>query len=642
MNIESIRIKNLRSFLDVTIPFGEFTCLVGPNGAGKSTILCALNVFFRETENASTDLSQLDREDFHQKNITEPIEITVTFGNLSPEAQQDFSDYYRQGKLIVSAVATFNEVAGKAEVKQYGQRLGMLEFKEFFRAIGDNKKVADVKALYSTIRESIKEIPAPGTKDDMINALRKYENEHPERLVLIPSEDQFYGFSKGANRLARYLQWVFVPAVKDATTEQLEARNTALGKLLARTVRAKTNFEEAVRTLRSKTQGQYQTLLDDNQHVLMELSESLKTRLTEWAHPDATLKLEWRQDPEKSVRIEEPFARIIAGEGDFEGELARFGHGLQRSYLLALLHELAGSDDTIAPRLILGCEEPELYQHPPQARHLAAVLQRLSKGNSQVIVSTHSPLFVSGEGFEDVRMVRKDTVNRQSDVRHMTYTDIAQAVAAATGNVPSKLSGVLAKIHQALQPSLNEMFFATRLVLVEGLEDAAYIAAYLNLLGMWEDYRRIGCHVVPVNGKRELLQPVVIAKHMRIPTFVAFDSDSHEIKPERRTQHEKENRALLMLLGKPGEDPLPVASLWGTGFVMWHSDIGAVVREEIGAADWQACQEKADTQYGHAGNLRKNTLHIGASLAYAWEAEKRSASLERLCREILNPEISVQ
>ncbi len=98
MKIESIRIKNLRSFADVTVPIDDFTCLVGPNGSGKSTILCAFNVFFRETENASTDLSQLDREDFHRKNTAEPIEITVTFGSLSEEAQKDFSDYYRQGK----------------------------------------------------------------------------------------------------------------------------------------------------------------------------------------------------------------------------------------------------------------------------------------------------------------------------------------------------------------------------------------------------------------------------------------------------------------------------------------------------------------------------------------------------------------
>ncbi|ULA65250.1 MAG: Chromosome partition protein Smc [Nitrospira sp.] len=642
MRLESIRIKNLRSFSDVTVPFNDYTCLVGPNGSGKSTILCALNVFFHETENSGTDLSQLDREDFHQKNTAEPIEITVTFTDLSPEAQQDFSNYYRQGKLIISAVATFNDATGKAEVRQYGQRLAMPGFKEFFRAVGDNKKVSELKTLYTEIQKHFGDLPAPGTKDAMIEALRKYETDHPDQCELIASEDQFYGVSKGANRLAQYIQWVYVPAVKDAATEQLEARNTALGKLLARTVRAKTNFEEAVKALRTGMQEQYQQLLDQNQEVLKELSDSLQIRLTEWAHPEATLKLEWRQDPDKSVRVEEPLARIIAGEGNFEGELPRFGHGLQRSYLLALLHELASSDDKVTPRLILGCEEPELYQHPPQARHLATVLQDLSKANSQVIVSTHSPLFVSGEGFEDVRMVRKDAILKYSTVTYMSYKDIADAVAAAMGETPSKPQGVLAKIHQTLQPSLNEMFFTSRLILVEGLEDVAYLSSYLHLLNKWDQYRRSGCHIVPVNAKSEMLRPVVIAKHIGIPTFVVFDSDADEQHQGNRAKHEKDNKALLALLGKANENPLPTTSLWGPGFVMWRSNIGALIRAEIGAAEWSAFQAEADKQYGHAGGLRKNTLHIGFCLAQAWKSGKKSPSLERLCNEILNPAISVQ
>jgi putative ATP-dependent endonuclease of the OLD family len=452
MKIKSVRIRNLRLFKDVTVPFNDYTCLVGPNGSGKSTILCALNVFFRETENAATNLSQLDREDFHHKNTAEPIEITVTFTDLSSDAEKDFSDYYLQGKLVVSAVATFNESTGRAEVKQWGERLGLPDFKEFFRAVGDQKTVPELRELYNNIRQTKTEIPPPGTKDAMISALRKYESKHSDQLELIRSEDQFYGITRGANRLAKYILWVFVPAVMDATTEQLEERNTALGKLLARTVRAKINFEEEeVKTLREETQERYKTLLDNHQAALQDVSSSLKTRLAEWAHPGATLKLEWHQDPEKSVRVEEPLARMIAAESDFEGELARFGHGLQRSYILALLQELAGADDQRAPRLILGCEEPELYQHPPQARHLAAVFQKLTEGNSQVIVSTHSPLFVSGAGFENIRMVRKASVNKCSEVKHMTFAEIADEIATATGKQPSKPSGTRAKINQSLR-----------------------------------------------------------------------------------------------------------------------------------------------------------------------------------------------
>ncbi len=284
MKIASIRIQNLRSFADETIPLNDYTCLVGPNGSGKSTVLCALNIFFRETDNVSTDLIKLGREDFHHQNTNEPIRITVTFTDLNEEAQKkDFADYFRQGQLVVSAVAVFDDAAGKAEVKQYGQRLGMADFKEFFRAVGDDEKVGELKSIYAEIRSTYNDLPTPGTKPVMIDALRSYEAANPDKLELLLSKDLFYGFSGGINRLAKHVQWVFVPAVKDATTEQIEARKTALGKLLARTVRSKTNFHETVSALRASIRDQYQVLLDENQNVLDDISGALQTRLSEWA-----------------------------------------------------------------------------------------------------------------------------------------------------------------------------------------------------------------------------------------------------------------------------------------------------------------------------------------------------------------------
>ena len=638
MNIESVRIENFRSFEDAKIVFNDYTCLVGPNGAGKSTILTALNMFFRESENIPTDLSRLDSEDFHRKKTDSPIRITVTFTDLNEEAREDFADYFRQGQLVVSAEATYDDASGKADVKQFGQRLGMPAFARFFEALRDRKKVSELKEIYVDLQNTYPCIPRPGTKDAMVKSLRDYEAEHPGDCELIPSEDEFYGFSRGVNRLSKHIQWVYVPAVKDPTSEQVEERNSALGKLLYRTVRSKTNFDKTVKSLRTDMQKQYQALLDDHQDVLQEISTALQDRLSEWAHPDAKLRLEWKQDPEKSVRVEEPLAHILAGEGEFEGELARFGHGLQRSYLLALLQELAGVDDSSAPTLVLACEEPELYQHPPQARHLAVVLQRLSCENSQVIISTHSPLFVSGEEFEDVRMVRKETGHGSSSVSYMSYSDFAQAVGDAAGEQPTKPEGALAKIHQALQSGLSEMFFARRLILVEGLEDIAYILAYINLSDRLEEYRRLGCHIVQVNGKSRLLQPVVIAKHMGIPTYLVFDADAD--KPDRngsRAKHKKDNKVLLNLAGLPDAEPMPNETIWGKGLTMWHSDIGSILQTELGNDDWAAFCAEADKIYGHTGGLRKNTLHIGASLAFAWEAGRRSPSLERLCGGILDP-----
>jgi putative ATP-dependent endonuclease of OLD family len=636
MKIAELRIENLRAYHDQTIRFSDYTCLVGCNGAGKSTVLCALNIFFRETGDAQTNLLCLDKEDFHRVTTSQPIRITVTFVELPPDAQKDFQEYYRQGKLVISAVATFDPATQTADVKQFGQRMAMPAFKAFFAALGDKKTVPELKTRYEEIRKSFDALPKPGIKQQMIDALHHYENEHPELCELIQSHDQFYGFTSAANLLAKYVQWVYVPALKDATTEQSETKNSALGKLLARTVRSKTSFDADIQALRSDAEIKYQELLKRNQGTLEELSKSLRRRLADWAHPDASVKLEWRGDPSKSVRIDEPLAEIVAGEGDFQGQLARFGHGLQRSYLLALLQELAGSDDAAAPTLILACEEPELHQHPPQARHLADVLYALSKRNSQIILSTHSPHFVSGQRFEDIRLIRKEPSTNQARVSHVSLEEIGQSLAAVKGGAIPPANATMAKIHQALHPGINEMFFSKVIVLVEGGEDVAYTSTYLALLGLWDEFRRLGCHFVAAGSKSHMIQPLAIAKKLQIPSFVIFDSDGHRAdRNGSRAMHAADNTAILKLCGVSNPHPFPSQTLWENGTVMWPSEIDRVVAEDLGVKDCQAIRESVRSHYGRVGGLNKNALFISDVLTAAWKAGKRSPVLEKLSTSIM-------
>ncbi|TWB46580.1 AAA family ATPase [Bradyrhizobium sacchari] len=133
MKIKSIAIKNFRPLKDVVVDFDDYTAFVGPNGAGESTVLCALNIFFRQTEEAPTNLIELDLEDFHNGNIKDPIEITLTFHDLEPEAQAEFAEYFRSGILVVSAIAQFNESTRKAPVRQFVKRSAMKEFGELIQ-----------------------------------------------------------------------------------------------------------------------------------------------------------------------------------------------------------------------------------------------------------------------------------------------------------------------------------------------------------------------------------------------------------------------------------------------------------------------------------------------------------------------------
>jgi len=641
MKIESVRIENFRSFKDETIKFDNYTCFVGANGSGKSTILNALNVFFRQYKDSKTDLSKLNSEDFHHRNTEEPVRITVTFTELSDTAKDELSDYVRQDKLIVSSVAKYDSTTDCADVKQYGNRLGLQDFRKYFEADKNGDKVSELKIIYQDLKTKYPELPNSGTKAAMADALKIYEADRPDDCDLIPSEDQFYGVSKGANRLANHVQWVFVPASKDATEESKESKNTALGQLLARTVRSKVNFSEKVGKLKKDTQEEYQKILDEEQSILDSISSTLQENLESWAHPGITAQILWKQDSDKSVKVEEPWAYLKIGERGFEGDLARFGHGLQRSYMLALLQELTELSDETAPTLIMGIEEPEIYQHPPQAKHLAETLNDLSEKDSQILICSHNPLFIPGDNFEAIRVVREKGNPSMSYISQLSYADLSKKL-ESSGQKTLKEEGMLAKLYPSLNPIINEMFFCNKLILTEGIEDVAYISTYLMLTENMMDFRKYGCHIVPVGGKSSIIKPLAMAKLLNIPTFIICDADTDKDQKEDEDKrnsevgkHKKDNRSILNLLNYTDLDEWPTDSIIKENLYMWKTNLTNIIEDELGG-DWKTYLKLAYEYYGTPGGLKKNPLTIARALKSAWENDIKSTSLVNLINAIID------
>ena len=641
MRIESISIKNFRSFKDCKVTLGAYTSLIGPNGSGKSTVMEALNVFFCHAKGSTTNVKFLGIEDFHQRN-KQPIEITVTFHNLSPAAQNAFSDYVHDDKLIILAIACFDEDNG-TEVVHYVQQ------------------------------HDTQDIGTP------------IEN-------VLPPEEPPDDFRENKSLLAPYVQWLYVPAAKDITKETVDAHGTTLGEVLLYAVQAGYPFISGIQEIRKTALKQYRELLDQNRTRLDRLSKSLDDGLARWAHPGANARLEWIDDAEKSVQIDSPSARLFTREGGFEGEITRFGHGLQRSYFLALIEILAseyaekeviarhnerdaevmamdgrenimatqtGKEpkktrvpevDPTAPTLILGCEEPEIYQHPPQARHLADVLEKLSEKGAQVLISTHSPYFVSGSRFERLRMVRRDNQTQQSNVSSASLDKISERMSEITGEELNPPTLQQTRLHQALQPHLSEMFFANKIVFVEGLEDVAYITMSLMMFDRWNCFRGHGAHILPVHGKSSLIKPLVVAEALGIPTFAIFDADGDKEKAEKRkakkenaddkedqeTGRCKENKRLLTLLDGNPKIPFPEKTAWCNRFVQWPNNLGATLKSDVGKKVWDDAGRQANDRLGHPnGGFDKHQNHIGYRLEILREASAIPQSLDTLCQKII-------
>ncbi len=667
MKLSELKIENFRSFKNETIFFDDYTCLVGPNGSGKSAVLMALNVFFRNNDSTVTNVLDLTKQDFHHENVKEPMRITVTFEDLpseddpsvSQEAKELIKLYGRQDKLVLFAKAEWDSTTESAHVKQYGSRAVMKELKPYFEAKEKGELVPKLREIYSKLREKFSKLPNVTTGNAMQNALQDYENKRPDECSMEDAECECYGFTGGLYRLADLVQWVYVPAVKDASSEQEEGSKTALGQLLQRTVRTKIDFKGELAVLEEEAEAKYETILEGKKEALKDLGLAIQKSLRDWTNPRAAFELEWQGN---FAKAKPPIAKAKVGEDAFIGEIARLGHGMQRGFLVAILKELVSNEQKGGPKLLLGFEEPELYQHPPQAQHIQGVLERLTKpeNNSQVIVTTHSPYFVSSKGFENIRKFRKCGGKRPySIVKSTDYTKIEKKIAQAFSRKIQPPTNLMATVGQIMQTSQKEMFFSPVIVLVEGEEDVAFIATHLNLTGEWETFRRNECHFVIAGGKNKMPRLLAIAQEFEIPTFVVCDSDieksikrieraknlpednsnkTDKIKSsEGELEHQKEvNKAIANLCCLELDEPSKCETIKGNNIVMWKDSIGEEIEKSFGDTEWQETQNSVTQKYGfeYVREKKKNGMVIAATLQELHKNGKQSSTLIELCSQI--------
>jgi hypothetical protein len=217
-----------------------------------------------------------------------------------------------------------------------------------------------------------------------------------------------------------------------------------------------------------------------------------------------------------------------------------------------------------------------------------------------------------------------------------TFSEVAEAIAEAKAEkVPTKPGGVAAIVEQDLQGQMNEMFFASVRVFVEGLEDIGYISSYLSLLGLWDEFRSLGCHLVQVQGKSNLIYALALANQLGLPSFTVFDADGNtpadtpEKPTGKRAKHEKDNLAILSLCAEQSPVAFPDDTHWGSNVVQWNNCIGDIVEAEVGSPELQRLKELVSGKYGiFVHDKDKNTLFIGYLMAEAWEQGKNSPTLE--------------
>jgi len=617
MIVRSIRVQNFRCIKDETLPCDSLTVLVGANGSGKSAFLRALEMFYEPA-------ARYEVEDFYGGDIAGPIVLTVTYADLTDEEKAAFAKYIENDELTVQKQMHWPSVRGSQ--KYYGMSLRNPEFAAFRGAT----TAADRRAAYTQVRESDKYAALPGwtNQDAGGRALEEWEQANPQHCVRERDDGQFFGFKEvGQARLERRTRFLFIPAVLDASQEASERKGAALCDLLDLVVRSVLSRREDVRQLQADTQKSYDQIMNtDNLPELQELASGLNKTLKTYA-PDAGIELPWRAaDP---IEIPLPRADPKLVEDEYSTAVQRAGHGLQRAFLLTLLQHLAIAEAPVAPDdegnegqavdrsgmgapavatvealmtpdLILGIEEPELYQHPNRQRHLSAILLRLATGSiegvakrTQVIYATHSPLFVDVSRTDHIRVLRKvpgeDGQPRRTKVSFTSLAQAASVVEQADGKPPGTYSATTLepRLVALMTPWMNEAFFAHVAVLVEGEQDRAAILGVASRKA--HDFDSLGISVIPCNGKTNLDRPAAIFGALDIPVYVIWDSDQGAEHPNPEV-----NRRLLRLLGQEPEDwPEKVCNT----FACFRQSLDRTLRSEIGPELFAELLEEAKEHF---------------------------------------------
>jgi len=118
--------------------------------------------------------------------------------------------------------------------------------------------------------------------------------------------------------------------------------------------------------------------------------------------------------------------------------------------------------------------------------------------------------------------------------------------------------------------------------------------------------------------------------------FTLFDADGDTTNVNQRPRHERDNKALLKLLGGNDSAPFPNETAWGAFYVQWATNIGDILRVEVGATVWDQTFGQATSGLGNPeGSYMKNPVHIGDHLDLLKEEGHTPASLDRLCTEII-------
>lgn len=484
MRIRKVYIQGFRSIKEsLELNLEQVNALIGANNCGKSNILSAIyRVLGRDWVTKNTFFeNDVYNEDYD-------TDITIDF-----EFDEPFQYEQYVGIPIEIPKVRFFYTRYKK-----GENLGERRLEKQCLQLNDN--------------------PVYGFKS------RPKKGEQPQMVpfTTIPQELQeafpviFIGTDRNLkNQLPSSRNSILGTLMKDINVDfenpvnLIEVGKPGSGKMIPRIERFKQAIDEAIRTLRTDEFIALEKAIKDN--ALKQLGFNPETE---------TDKLDLYFNPLSSLEFYKSL-EIFVKEHEYNINATELGAGFQNAIVLAILKAFEDRKKQGALFLI---EEPEMYLHPQMQRSLYKTIRQIGETN-QVIYITHSPHFVTIPEFNEIVIVSKN--NNGTHIKKSTLQ-----TSDALKN----------KFRKELDPERNEMFFAKKLLVVEGDTEKMAFPEFAKRLEI--DFDGVGSTIIEVGGKRNLIDFVDLALSFEIPVGLVYDTDSSDFNKEEKDEETKYNELL--------------------------------------------------------------------------------------------------
>jgi len=522
MKLCHLKIRNYRSIRGLELAVPEMLVLLGPNNHGKSNIMSAI-------EFGLSTSAKPDKDDFFSfRNEDDSLLwVELTFNQLTDQERTTFQKYIRQdGSLRIRKTASLQDTDGVdlsyngyvQEPEQWwlkGSAFDRLSTREQVETEVQN--VPELRGLL----QGAGRITRPRVHDFQ----QQYIGEHRGHLTFIEALEE--GPLLGTKNVAggTLPELFLVPAVRDLSDETKIKTTTAFGRLLQRAVKDMAERDARFIELRQKLQALIEELNERPEGPLEAASElarlesSLTSELISWG-----VSVSIEVTPPDLQKVFELGTELHLDDG-LKTLAEKKGHGLQRAVLFALIRAWAkalhptGQADAARARqasesAFFAMEEPELFLHPHAQRQLFASLEDIASATDhQVFICTHSTHFVDLESYWRIAIVTKPTAQQGTQIRQC-MTDLFEGEGATQRK---------SRFHMAawVNPDRGEIFFARKVILVEGETEKAILPFLARKLG----YLDATISVIDCGSKYNLPLYITILNAFGIPYCVVHDED---------------------------------------------------------------------------------------------------------------------